>query len=197
MQAYQKRAPYVIDWLAELARQQQRRIIIRLVKGAYWDHEIQSSQALGLENCPVFTSKAATDVSFMACAQKMLNLTDIVYPQFGTHNAHSIATILEMAPGECAMEFHFLCGMGTVLCEQLIAIGKRCRMHAPFGYHQDACAYFVRRLAEYGANTSFVNQCADPRVPMTQLLTDPVAQVVRNLQSENPALGSIPTSGRE
>jgi RHH-type proline utilization regulon transcriptional repressor/proline dehydrogenase/delta 1-pyrroline-5-carboxylate dehydrogenase len=188
VQAYQKRAPYVVDWLAELARQQKRRIVIRLVKGAYWDHEIQSSQDLGLGDCPVFTSKQATDVSFMACAQKMLTMTDIIYPQFGTHNAHSVAAILEMAPINCEMEFHCLCGMGTVLYGQLVSMGKRCRIHAPFGSPQDTCAYFVRRLVEYGANTSFVNRCADTRLPMTQLLTDPVVQVAHYLKSEIPAL---------
>ncbi len=180
VQTYQKSAPYVIDWLAETARRGRRRLMVRLVKGAYWDAEIKRAQELGLPGYPVFTRKASTDVSYLACAQKLLAAPDAFYPQFATHNAHSIAAVLEFAGNRRDFEFQRLHGMGESLYEQLIekdAVGVACRIYAPVGEHEELLAYLVRRLLENGANSSFVNRIQDDRLPIDEIIADPVAHV--------------------
>lgn len=176
IQSYQKRCWYLIDWLANLARQHKRRLMVRLIKGAYWDSEIKYAQEGGLPGYPVFTRKAATDVSFLACVKKLLAASDVFYPQFATHNAHSLAAIVEIAGGK-DYEFQRLHGMGDTLYEQVVdpenGIAKPCRIYAPVGGHEELLAYLVRRLLENGANTSFVNRLADAEAPIESLIGDP------------------------
>jgi RHH-type proline utilization regulon transcriptional repressor/proline dehydrogenase/delta 1-pyrroline-5-carboxylate dehydrogenase len=186
VQAYQKRCFFVIDWLVDLARRSKHRLMVRLVRGAYWDGEIKRAQFDGLEGFPVFTRKIHTDVSYLACARKLLAAPDAVYPQFATHNALTLATIYEMAgrdyrPGQ--YEFQCLHGMGESLYEEVVGkdkLDRPCRIYAPVGTHETLLAYLVRRLLENGANTSFVNQIADPDFPIDRLLADP-AQRARSL----------------
>ena len=176
VQAYQKRCPFVIDWLVDLARRSKHRLMVRLVKGAYWDGEIKRAQLDGLEGFPVFTRKIHTDVSYLACARKLLAASDVVYPQFATHNALTLATIYEIA-GDRHFEFQCLHGMGEGLYEEVVGpskLDRPCRIYAPVGTHETLLAYLVRRLLENGANTSFVNQIADPDFPVDRLLADPV-----------------------
>jgi RHH-type proline utilization regulon transcriptional repressor/proline dehydrogenase/delta 1-pyrroline-5-carboxylate dehydrogenase len=174
VQAYGKRAPYVLDWLHALAEGLDRRIMVRLVKGAYWDAEIKKAQVLGLADFPVYTRKAATDVSYLHCARMLLDRTDRIYPQFATHNAHTVAAILEMADDRGAFEFQRLQGMGEALHARVLAgEGTRCRIYAPVGTHRDLLAYLVRRLLENGANSSFVNQIVDEDVPADEVAADP------------------------
>ena len=178
VQAYGKRAPHVIDWLYGLAGQLERRIMVRLVKGAYWDSEIKRAQTLGLDGFPVFTRKACTDVSYLACTRKLLRMTDRIYPQFATHNAHTIAAVLHMADDTSVFEFQRLRGMGAALHEAVRqARGVRCRIYAPVGAHSDLVAYLVRRLLENGANSSFVNQIVDTSVTPAAIARDPLAAV--------------------
>ena len=178
VQAYGKRAPHVIDWLHALAGQLERRIMVRLVKGAYWDTEIKRAQVLGLEGFPVFTRKVATDVSFLACARRLLAMTDRIYPQLATHNAHTMAAVLHMAGARKDFEFQRLHGMGKALHEAVRgAHGTRCRIYAPVGAHHDLLAYLVRRLLENGANSSFVNQIVDGSVTPEEIARDPIAVV--------------------
>ncbi|UTW07869.1 bifunctional proline dehydrogenase/L-glutamate gamma-semialdehyde dehydrogenase PutA [Pseudomonas benzenivorans] len=180
VQAYQKRAPFVIDWLADMARRHGRRLMVRLVKGAYWDAEIKLSQELALPGYPVYTRKMNTDVAYLACARKLLANRDVFYPQFATHNAHSIASVLEYAGGEGGFEFQRLHGMGEELYEGVVEdkrIGMPCRIYAPVGGHEDLLAYLVRRLLENGANSSFVNRIQDESLPVEAIIADPVAQV--------------------
>ncbi|MEL7471477.1 MAG: proline dehydrogenase family protein, partial [Pseudomonadota bacterium] len=178
VQAYGTRAAPVIDWLGELAHAHQRRIMVRLVKGAYWDTEIKRAQVEGLASFPVFTTKAATDISWICCAAKLLDSTDLIYPQFATHNAHSIATVLQLAQarglsGE-RYEFQRLHGMGEALHARVKdQHATRCRVYAPVGAHRDLLAYLVRRLLENGANSSFVNQVLDPDTPAATIAADP------------------------
>lgn len=175
VQAYSKRASYVIDWLYALAEKLDRKIMVRLVKGAYWDTEIKVSQVEGLPGFPVFSRKAATDVSYLACAKKLFGMTDRIYPQFATHNAHTVAGILEMAPDHDCYEFQRLHGMGEALHEAVLkAEGTKCRIYAPVGAHKDLLAYLVRRLLENGANSSFVNQIVDENVPPEEVAADPI-----------------------
>src|SRR5450432_93682 len=188
VQAYQKRAPFVIDWLADLARRERRRIVIRLVKGAYWDSEVKRAQVQGLAGYPVYTRKANTDVSYLACAKKILAAPDAFYGQFATHNAHTVATILERAQGGQPLEFQRLHGMGEDLYEQVIAQGYACRVYAPVGSHEDLLPYLVRRLLENGANTSFVNRIADPAIPIESVIADPMSVAA----SQAPANPRIP-----
>jgi len=177
VQAYQRRAPAVIAWVNELGLATGRRITVRLVKGAYWDSEIKRGQERGLPDYPVFTRKAATDVSFLACAKAMLASPGI-YPAFATHNALTVATILDWAGARRDFEFQRLHGMGAGLYERLIAEqGVAARVYAPVGGYRDLLAYLVRRLLENGANTSFVHQIADETVSDEELLADPVALV--------------------
>ncbi|QIE54417.1 bifunctional proline dehydrogenase/L-glutamate gamma-semialdehyde dehydrogenase PutA [Pikeienuella piscinae] len=175
VQAYQRRAPLVIDWLHALAEKKDRKIMVRLVKGAYWDTEIKRAQVMGLGNYPVFTRKAATDVSYLGCARKLLGMRDRIYPQFATHNAHSASAILIMAGGaDESFEFQRLHGMGEALHEAIRKeSGARCRIYAPVGAHEDLLAYLVRRLLENGANSSFVNQIVDEDVPAETVAADP------------------------
>jgi len=180
VQAYGRRAGAVIDWLYDLAVRLDRRFMVRLVKGAYWDAEVKRAQVLGLEDFPVFTRKQATDVSYIANARKLLAMTDRIYPQFATHNAHTVAAILDMAPDGAAYEFQRLHGMGERLHEIVKAQEKtRCRIYAPVGAHRDLLAYLVRRLLENGANSSFVNQIVDEEVPAAEVAACPFAALAR------------------
>ncbi len=180
VQSYQKRAPFVIDWLARLSRQHNRRLMVRLIKGAYWDAEIKQSQVSGLEGYPVYTRKHATDVSFVACAKKLLAQPDCFYPQFGSHNALSVATVHTLADGRKDFEFQCLHGMGQPLYDQVVGTDHydiACRIYAPVGSHKDLLGYLVRRLLENGANTSFINRIADENAPVDQLIADPVQRI--------------------
>ncbi len=175
VQAYGKRAAPVIDWAYDIATRLDRRITLRLVKGAYWDTEIKRAQVAGLDEFPVFTTKAATDVSYLGCARKLLGMTDRIYPQFATHNAHTTAAILHMgAANKDQWEFQRLHGMGEAL-HQILRDQEdtRCRIYAPVGAHRDLLAYLVRRLLENGANSSFVNQLVDESVPPEVVAADP------------------------
>ncbi len=180
VQAYQKRAPFVIDWLIDLARRSGHRLMVRLVKGAYWDSEIKRAQVDGLEDYPVFTRKAHTDVSYLACARRLLAAPEAVFPQFATHNARTLAAIHEMAgDGFHVGQYEFQClhGMGEPLYEEVVGsdkLDRPCRIYAPVGTHETLLAYLVRRLLENGANTSFVNRIADSAVPVEELIADPV-----------------------
>ncbi|GLK67857.1 trifunctional transcriptional regulator/proline dehydrogenase/L-glutamate gamma-semialdehyde dehydrogenase [Hansschlegelia plantiphila] len=182
VQAYGRRASLVIDWLADLARRSKRRLMVRLVKGAYWDSEIKRAQVLGLADFPVFTRKVHTDVSYLACARKMLDARDALYPQFATHNAMTLATIREMAGPDCpreAYEFQCLHGMGEPLYDEVVGpakLDRPCRVYAPVGSHETLLAYLVRRLLENGANSSFVNRIGDTEVSIDALIADPVAE---------------------
>ncbi len=176
VQGYQKRATAVIDWLGRLAERTNRRIPVRLVKGAYWDTEIKLAQELGLDHYRVFTRKASTDVSYIACAKRLLARPDVFYPQFATHNAQTLATILVLAGERRDFEFQRLHGMGRALYQHLVEecdMGIACRIYAPVGSHEDLLAYLVRRLLENGANTSFVNRIVDDRLPIEDLVKDP------------------------
>lgn len=183
VQAYGKRCPFVIDWIIDLARRADRRIMVRLVKGAYWDAEIKRAQVDGLADFPVFTRKVHTDVSYVACARKLLDARDAVFPQFATHNAQSLATIYQMAGPEFAIgdyEFQCLHGMGEPLYDEVMGpdkLDRPCRIYAPVGTHETLLAYLVRRLLENGANSSFVNRISDPDVSIADLVADPVDQV--------------------
>lgn len=174
VQAYGKRAGAVIDWLYELATELDRNIMVRLVKGAYWDTEIKQAQVDGVKDFPVFTNKAATDVFYICCARKLLDYTDRIYPQFATHNAHTICAILEIANDNQAYEFQRLHGMGEVLHKLVLSQNNtRCRIYAPVGTHRDLLAYLVRRLLENGANSSFMNQVVDEKVNPEIVAADP------------------------
>ena len=174
VQAYGKRAGQTIDWLCKTATALDRKIMVRLVKGAYWDSEIKRAQTENLPDFTLFTTKAATDVSYLAHARKLLDHADRIYPQFATHNAHTVAAILEMAPKGVAFEFQRLHGMGERLHDLVMAEpGRRCRIYAPVGAHRDLLAYLVRRLLENGANSSFVNQIVDLGVPPAEVARDP------------------------
>ena len=191
VQAYGPRAGAMIDWLGAEAARLGRRIMVRLVKGAYWDSEIKRAQVLGLPGFPVFTAKTATDISYLANARKLLGLTDRIYPQFATHNAQTVAAVLEMASGlpRDAFEFQRLHGMGERLHDLVLTGEKtRCRIYAPVGAHRDLLAYLVRRLLENGANSSFVNQIVDEKVPPEVVVADPIeAHRPRDL-TRGPAL---------
>jgi RHH-type transcriptional regulator, proline utilization regulon repressor / proline dehydrogenase / delta 1-pyrroline-5-carboxylate dehydrogenase len=189
VQAYQKRAPWVIEWLIHLSQKQQRRIMIRLVKGAYWDAEIKQAQMFGLSGYPVFTRKNATDVSYLACAKKILAHPQAFYAQFGTHNAYSVAAITEMAGNRSDFEFQCLHGMGQVLYDNIVGdknYAIPCRIYAPVGSHKDLLGYLVRRLLENGANTSFINRIADDSQPMHKLINDPVARMLALASKPHP-----------
>jgi RHH-type proline utilization regulon transcriptional repressor/proline dehydrogenase/delta 1-pyrroline-5-carboxylate dehydrogenase len=189
VQAYGPRAPFVLDWLYALARRLDRNIMVRLVKGAYWDTEIKRAQAFGLDGYPVFTRKVNTDVSYIACARKLLSMTDRIYPQFATHNAHTVAAILSMAPDRDSFEFQRLHGMGEQLHETVRkAEGTRCRIYAPVGAHSDLLAYLVRRLLENGANSSFVHQLTDETVKAEDIARDPFEVVETQGPAANPAI---------
>jgi RHH-type proline utilization regulon transcriptional repressor/proline dehydrogenase/delta 1-pyrroline-5-carboxylate dehydrogenase len=178
-QAYQKRCPMLIDCVAALARRSGRRLMVRLVKGAYWDAEIKRAQADGMPGYPVYTRKVHTDLSYLVCAERLLAAADVLYPQFATHNALTLATVQLQAARMGVTDYEFQClhGMGETLYDQVLAddnLGVPCRIYAPVGSHQTLLAYLVRRLLENGANSSFVHQIVDAGVPLEQLLADPV-----------------------
>ncbi|HEY5299507.1 MAG TPA: bifunctional proline dehydrogenase/L-glutamate gamma-semialdehyde dehydrogenase PutA, partial [Acetobacteraceae bacterium] len=183
VQAYQKRASFVLDYLIDLGRRSGHRLMLRLVKGAYWDSEIKRAQVEGLEGFPVFTRKAHTDVSYLACARILLDAPDAVFPQFATHNAHTMAAVHTMAGAgfhPAQYEFQCLHGMGEPLYDEVVGsdmLDRPCRIYAPVGTHETLLAYLVRRLLENGANTSFVHRVSDPAVPIEALIADPVEQV--------------------
>ena len=174
VQAYSQRAPILIDWLHTLAEKLDRKIMVRLVKGAYWDSEIKHAQVQGLAGYPVFTRKVNSDICYLACAKKLLSMTDRIYPQFASHNAHSVAAVLELAGDPSSYEFQRLHGMGESLYEALRRDRDiRCRIYAPVGRHRDLLAYLVRRLLENGANSSFVNQIVDESILPEDVARDP------------------------
>ncbi len=201
IQAYQKRAAPLCDWVIKLARRHGRRLMVRLVKGAYWDSEIKLSQVGGYKDFPVFTRKVATDVSYLGCAAKLLQAQDAIYPAFATHNAYTVGAIKALAgsmatgSGEVRQqgpefEFQRLHGMGEELYDALAAAEgnhkTRVRIYAPVGVHEDLLAYLVRRLLENGANSSFVNRMADAEVPAAELAGDPVAELAALAPRRNP-----------
>ncbi len=191
VQAYSKRARPVLEWLAKLAQETGRVIPVRLVKGAYWDTEIKRAQEQGFEAYPLFTRKLSTDVSYMACARFLLDRRDVFYPQFATHNAHSLAAISIMAGNDRRFEFQRLHGMGQALYEQVVGKDKMnqpCRIYAPVGSHEDLLAYLVRRLLENGANTSFVNRLADDEAPIADIIADPVVEVGKLTDIPHPRI---------
>lgn len=196
IQAYQKRCPYVIDLVIGLARKTGHRLMIRLVKGAYWDSEIKRAQVEGLEDYPVYTRKVHTDLAYLVCAKKLLDAPDAIYPQFATHNAHSLAAIYEMAgsryfPGQ--YEFQCLHGMGEPLYRQVVGpvaqgkLDRPCRIYAPVGSHETLLAYLVRRLLENGANTSFVNRIADESLTIDSLIEEPIESIRKAAAKEGIA----------
>lgn len=189
VQSYQKRAFYLLDWIAELALSKKRRMMVRLIKGAYWDSEIKKTQMQGLEDYPVFTRKVFTDVSFQACVRKLLTMTDAIYPQFATHNAYSVAMVLNLVGDYRDFEFQCLHGMGNELYQQVVpatSLGIPCRIYAPVGSHEDLLPYLVRRLLENGANSSFVNRIVDAKAPISHLVEDPVSKAQQLLDKNNP-----------
>jgi RHH-type proline utilization regulon transcriptional repressor/proline dehydrogenase/delta 1-pyrroline-5-carboxylate dehydrogenase len=180
VQAYQKRCLHVIEWVIALARAQKRRLMLRLVKGAYWDSEIKWTQERGLIDYPVFTRKSSTDISYLAAVKNILSVTDVIYPQFATHNAYTVAAILEMAGHYRDFEFQCLHGMGNFLYDEMVGernTGIACRVYAPVGGHEHLLAYLVRRLLENGANSSFVNQMVDKNFSLEEMTTDPITQL--------------------
>jgi RHH-type proline utilization regulon transcriptional repressor/proline dehydrogenase/delta 1-pyrroline-5-carboxylate dehydrogenase len=190
IQAYQKRAGSVVDAIAAMAERYDRQLMVRLVKGAYWDTEVKRAQERGLDDYPVFTRKAMTDLHYMACAEKMLSLRPRIYPQFATHNALTVASIIERAGGTEGYEFQRLHGMGEALYARLLEDnpGLACRAYAPVGGHRDLLAYLVRRLLENGANSSFVSVAADTNVPIQSLLKRPADIIVSADKARHPKL---------
>ena len=194
LQAYQKRAAPLCDWVIEAARAHGRRLMVRLVKGAYWDTEIKLAQVGGLTDYPVWTRKVATDVSYLACARKLLAASDVIYPAFATHNANTIGQVKALAHGR-QFEFQRLHGMGEELYEELVELERHLgdertpvRIYAPVGSHKELLAYLVRRLLENGANSSFVNRIADEQVSIDELVRDPVAELEALQPKRNPKI---------
>ncbi|MBT3071711.1 bifunctional proline dehydrogenase/L-glutamate gamma-semialdehyde dehydrogenase PutA [Rhodomicrobium sp. Az07] len=196
VQAYQKRAAPVIDWVVDLAERSGRRIMVRLVKGAYWDSEIKRAQVDGLSGFPVFTRKPYTDVSYLACAKRLLAARDRVFPQFATHNAHTLSAIYHLAgPDFRVGDFEFQClhGMGEALYSRVVgadALGRPCRIYAPVGTHETLLAYLVRRLLENGANSSFVHQLVDETVSVDELIADPMEESARLGGAPHPEIAA-------
>jgi len=191
LQSYQKRATSEINWLAALARRVGRRIPVRLVKGAYWDAEIKHSQIEGHRSYPVFTRKANTDVSYIACARELLARRQEFYPQFATHNAHTIAVVSELAGDRLDFEFQRLHGMGKDLYGTVMeakGFHHACRVYAPVGNHEDLLPYLVRRLLENGSNTSFVNRIVDESLPLEAVVEDPIEKVARTRPAAHPQI---------
>jgi RHH-type proline utilization regulon transcriptional repressor/proline dehydrogenase/delta 1-pyrroline-5-carboxylate dehydrogenase len=191
VQAYGRRAGAVIDWLYALSVKLDRKIMVRLVKGAYWDAEVKRAQVLGLASFPVFTRKQSTDVSYIANARKLLGMTDRIYPQFATHNAHTVAAIMDMANDKKAFEFQRLHGMGERLHDIVLTDhGTRCRIYAPVGAHRDLLAYLVRRLLENGANSSFVNQIVNAEVSPQRVAACPITAMEGMASMVSPAIAT-------
>jgi RHH-type transcriptional regulator, proline utilization regulon repressor / proline dehydrogenase / delta 1-pyrroline-5-carboxylate dehydrogenase len=187
VQAYQKRAPAVIDWVEEVAAAKSRKLTVRLVKGAYWDTEIKRAQEHGLADYPVFTRKAMTDLCYMACVKRLLAARNRLFPQFATHNALTVASVIEDAGGIDGFEFQRLYGMGEALYQALFAEfpDAACRVYAPVGGHRDLLAYLVRRLLENGANSSFVSAAADQTMPIGEILRRPQSFIGAPAQARN------------
>jgi RHH-type transcriptional regulator, proline utilization regulon repressor / proline dehydrogenase / delta 1-pyrroline-5-carboxylate dehydrogenase len=193
VQAYQKRALPVIRWLAVLAENQHKKIPLRLVKGAYWDSEIKRAQENGLSNYPVFTHKSATDVSYLACSQLILSRPDVLYPQFASHNAHTLAAIYHSAKQHPGYEFQRLHGMGEPLYHEIIENQQwkfPCRIYAPVGHYHELLPYLVRRLLENGANTSFINQIDSTDISVEELVCDPVERIKTSMNKPQIVLPS-------
>ena len=193
VQAYGRRSSLVIDWVAELARETGRRMAVRLVKGAYWDSEIKRAQERGLSSFPVYTTKAATDASYLVCAQRLLAASSVLYPQFATHNALTIAAVIGLAPPGAEYEFQRLHGMGEALYETVradVLSLAPVRVYAPVGTHEELLPYLVRRLLENGANSSFVHQFLNPEIPVEQVVRNPVTTLLQGAR-ENSAPGRI------
>ncbi|MES2258893.1 MAG: trifunctional transcriptional regulator/proline dehydrogenase/L-glutamate gamma-semialdehyde dehydrogenase [Pseudomonadota bacterium] len=193
VQAYQKRCPFVIDYLVDLAKRSGRKFMVRLVKGAYWDAEIKRAQVDGMPGYPVYTRKVYTDLSYLVCAQKLLAATDVLYPQFATHNAQTLATIYTWAKHAAVDNYEFQClhGMGETLYDQVVGaenLDKPCRIYAPVGSHETLLAYLVRRLLENGANSSFVNQIVDENIAIDLLIKNPVAAAREQGGAPHPAI---------
>jgi len=191
VQAYLKRGIGAVGWVVALSAEVGRRIPVRLVKGAYWDSEVKRHQERGLPAYPVFTRKCNTDVSYLACARTLLGAGRAVYPMFATHNAHTLASVLEMAGARRDFEFQRLHGMGEELYAQVVGadhLGVACRVYAPVGSHEDLLPYLVRRLLENGANTSFVNRIVDERVAVSEIVSDPVAEVAALTVKPHPRI---------
>jgi RHH-type transcriptional regulator, proline utilization regulon repressor / proline dehydrogenase / delta 1-pyrroline-5-carboxylate dehydrogenase len=184
VQAYGKRAKPTLEWLADLAKHTGRKLPVRLVKGAYWDTEIKRAQEQGLEDFPLFTRKDATDVSYLACARFMLSRRELFFPQFATHNAQSVASVMVMAGDKTGFEFQRLHGMGVALYSDIVGTYP-CRVYAPVGSHKDLLGYLVRRLLENGANTSFVNRIADDDAPIETLVANPVDAILQQTEISN------------
>jgi RHH-type proline utilization regulon transcriptional repressor/proline dehydrogenase/delta 1-pyrroline-5-carboxylate dehydrogenase len=194
IQAYSKRAVPLVDWTVKLAREHRRKLMVRLVKGAYWDSEIKVAQVAGLEDYPVFTRKVATDVSYLACAKRLLDANDCIYAAFATHNANTIGAVKALA-GKTPFEFQRLHGMGEGLYEELAKLEKGIgeqptpvRIYAPVGSHKELLAYLVRRLLENGTNSSFVNRIADDDIPVDELVRDPIGDLEKLSPKRNPAI---------
>ncbi|WP_369822993.1 bifunctional proline dehydrogenase/L-glutamate gamma-semialdehyde dehydrogenase PutA [Acetobacter sp. DsW_54] len=185
VQAYGKRAPFVLDYIIDLAKRTNRRIMVRLVKGAYWDSEIKKAQVEGMADYPVYTRKCHTDISYIACARKLLNARDVIFPQFATHNARTLATIYTLAGQKYEIgsyEFQCLHGMGEPLYRQVVGadkLNRPARIYAPVGTHETLLAYLVRRLLENGANSSFVNQIGDSAIAVSSLIENPITSAQR------------------
>ncbi len=194
IQAYSKRTLPLITWITSLARRQRRRIPVRLVKGAYWDTEIKRAQESGLKDYPLFTRKCATDTSYLTCARAMLSARDEIYPQFATHNAHTLSAVQVFAGSRTDFEYQRLHGMGELLYDlyretrPAHSAGAGTRVYAPVGTHEDLLAYLVRRLLENGANTSFVNRLADEKAPVSSIIADPVEELASLMPHRNPAI---------
>ncbi|HTY65983.1 MAG TPA: bifunctional proline dehydrogenase/L-glutamate gamma-semialdehyde dehydrogenase PutA [Alphaproteobacteria bacterium] len=191
VQAYQKRALPVIDWLVELARAQKTRLMVRLVKGAYWDAEIKRAQERSLAGYPVFTRKSWTDLSYLAAARRLLAAQDCIYPQFATHNAYTLAALHHMADPRAAFEFQRLHGMGEALhavAAETLTPRRPCRVYGPVGSHEELLPYLVRRLLENGANTSFVHKISDPATPIARLVEGPMEALARLGPTPHPKI---------
>ncbi|HJV93654.1 MAG TPA: bifunctional proline dehydrogenase/L-glutamate gamma-semialdehyde dehydrogenase PutA, partial [Azonexus sp.] len=193
IQAYQKRCPYVVDWLIDLARRSGRRLMVRLVKGAYWDSEIKRAQVDGLADYPVYTRKPHSDLSYLVCAHRLLAAPDAIYPQFATHNAQTLASVVEMARAAGVEDYEFQClhGMGEPLYDNVVGagkLGKPCRIYAPVGTHETLLPYLVRRLLENGANSSFVNRLVDEAVSVEELVENPLHRVRREGGARHPKI---------
>lgn len=189
LQAYHKAAPAVIEHISELARNTSSKIQMRLVKGAYWDSEIKHAQIAGLEEFPVYTRKSHSDISYMTCAQKMIEASDYIYPMFATHNAYSVAAIIEMSKNtQNNFEFQRLFGMGEALFDHILKSHPQIpvTIYAPVGSHQDLLPYLVRRLLENGANSSFVNRVLSPDAPTKELVESPVEKVRNRTETQHP-----------
>jgi RHH-type proline utilization regulon transcriptional repressor/proline dehydrogenase/delta 1-pyrroline-5-carboxylate dehydrogenase len=193
VQAYGRRAPLVLDWVTQLARHTRRRMTVRLVKGAYWDAEIKRAQERGLDSFPVYTSKGATDASYLVCAHRLLQAPDVIYPQFATHNALTIAAVLAIAPDGAIYEFQRLHGMGAALYDVVRADTRdfpRVRVYAPVGTHEDLLPYLVRRLLENGANTSFVHHFLNKDIPVEQVVGQIMGKAIPDSAAAPAASGN-------